>query len=50
MAQDTLTNLHWTPELFDDTDYYRLMQIMQARKPEDRPVDPMQLLKQTNDN
>ncbi|WP_164511962.1 hypothetical protein [Lacticaseibacillus daqingensis] len=46
MAQDTLVNLHYTPEQFDDTDYYRLLQIMGARSKEDRPVDPAQLYSQ----
>ncbi|WKF86026.1 hypothetical protein [Lacticaseibacillus pantheris] len=45
-AKDTLTNLHWTPDQFDDADYFRVMEILAARPAKDRPVDPMQFVKQ----
>ncbi|WP_164848069.1 hypothetical protein [Lacticaseibacillus hulanensis] len=40
MAKSSLTQLHWTVDDFDKTDYYRLMQILGAREKEDRPIDP----------
>lgn len=45
-AKDTLINLHWTPDQFDDSDYFRVMDILAARPAKDRPVDPMQFIKQ----
>ncbi|WP_334468960.1 hypothetical protein [Levilactobacillus sp. HBUAS67488] len=30
---------------FDNTDYYRMQQILQARSPKERPEDPMEMLK-----
>lgn len=50
MAQNTLVNLHYTPEEFDEQDYYRLMEIMGARQQKDRPVDPAKLYKQLTEN
>lgn len=43
-ARDALMNMHWTADQFDDTDYYRLMQIVGAKDPKDREVDPLALM------
>ncbi len=45
-AKDVIINLHWTTEQFDETDYYRLMQVFNAKEKKDRQLDPLELMKQ----
>lgn len=45
-AKDVIINLHWTTEQFDETDYYRLMQVFNAKEKKDRQLDPLDLMKQ----
>ncbi|MFD1429715.1 hypothetical protein [Lacticaseibacillus mingshuiensis] len=44
-GQDTLVYLHWTPEQWLDSDFYDLLELQTAKKPEDRQQDPEQMLK-----
>lgn len=38
-----LLNLHWSIQAYEDEDFYRLNEILAAKEPEDRLVDPDQL-------
>jgi hypothetical protein len=43
-AKAALLNLHWSIEQFDEANFYRLNEILAAKEPEERPVDPLTLL------
>lgn len=44
--QIAFTEFHILPDDFDEQDFYRMQSVLKARAPEDRPQDPMELLKQ----
>ncbi|WP_203628319.1 hypothetical protein [Lacticaseibacillus mingshuiensis] len=44
-GQNALVWLHWTTEQWLDSDFYDLLELQTAKKPEDRQQDPKQLLK-----
>ncbi|AVI94109.1 putative Phage protein [Oenococcus oeni] len=45
-AKNSMQYWHWGLMEFFETDYYDLMEVMNAKKPEDRIQDPMDLIKQ----
>ncbi len=42
--KQALINLGWTIDEYEDADYYRLNEILSAKEPQDRVVDPMSFL------
>ncbi|WP_180368105.1 hypothetical protein [Oenococcus oeni] len=47
-AKNSMQYWHWGLDEFFDTDYYELMEVMNAKKPEDRVQDPMKLFNAIN--
>lgn len=44
-AKNALMNLHWSLDQFYDTDYFELMEVLNAKEEKDRLVDPLSLFK-----
>lgn len=44
-AQELLVRTGMSPDDFDEANYYRLAEIMQARSRDKRPEDPLEMLK-----
>ncbi|MEY8701024.1 hypothetical protein AALH12_07540 [Streptococcus ferus] len=42
-AQKAIQEFHWSVNEFMETDFYELMEIMQAKSEEEMPVDPTAL-------
>jgi hypothetical protein len=42
--KQALLNLGWTIDEYENADYYRLNEILSAKEPQDRVVDPMSFL------
>jgi len=37
-------NLHWDLDAYDNTDYFRMMELMNAKEKKDRDIDPADML------
>lgn len=44
-GKTALQELHWSVQEYDDADYYRLREILNAKEPNDREVDPRELVR-----
>lgn len=44
-TQQALTELHIMPDEFDNADYYRMNEVLSAKSPDKRQVDPEAWLK-----
>jgi hypothetical protein len=42
--KEAIINLHWDLNTYDEADYYELNDILSAKKPEEREVDPLSLI------
>jgi hypothetical protein len=42
--QQALIQLHWGTDQYESEDFFRMGEVLAARKPEDRPQDPLDFL------
>ena len=42
--KEAIVNLHWDLDTYDEADYFELNDILAAKEPKDREVDPLSLI------
>lgn len=42
--KEAIVNLHWDLVTYDEADYFELNDILSAKEPKDREVDPLSLI------